>query len=46
MKTDNDLSTGMHWEAYEISSNFGEHEPGVEIDWCQLDGTDDWWLGD
>lgn len=43
LKTDNDLVTGMHWEAYEISSNQGEFEDGVEIDWCQLDGTDDWW---
>ena len=43
LKTDNDLVTGMHWEAYEISSNQGEFEDGIEIDWCQIDGTDDWW---
>jgi len=46
MKLDNDLSTGMHWEAYEITSNYGEHEPAVEIDWCQLDGSIDWWQTD
>jgi len=46
IKLDNDLSTGMHYEAYEITSNQGEHAPGVEIDWAQLDGTDDWWQGD
>jgi hypothetical protein len=43
LKSDNDLVTGMHWEAYEITSNEGEFEDGIEIDWCQLDGTDDWW---
>ena len=43
VKTDNDLVTGMHWEVYEISSNQGEFEPGIEIEWCRLDGTNDWW---
>ena len=43
LKTDNDLVTGMHWEAYEISSNQDEFEDGIEIDWCQLDGTENWW---
>ena len=46
MKVDNDLSTGIHYEAFEVTSNQGEFAPGVEIDWAQLDGTNDWWLGD
>lgn len=46
VKSDNDLVTGIHWEAYEVSSNLGEHEDGIEIEWCQLDATDDWWTGD
>jgi len=43
---DVDLVTGMFWEAYEISSNYGEFNDSIDINFCQLDGTDDWWQGD
>ncbi len=44
MKADNDLSTGLHFEAYEIKNNSAENQEGIEIDWCLLDGTADWWI--
>jgi len=42
---DVDLVTGMFWEAYEISSNFGEFNDSIDINFCQLNGDDDWWQG-
>jgi hypothetical protein len=44
VKADNDLTTGLHYEAYEIKNNSDENQEGVEIDWCLLDGTADWWI--
>ena len=45
-RTDNDLSTGMHYEAFVVIDNSGTDPEGVEIDWCTLDGTGDWWEGE
>jgi hypothetical protein len=42
---DTDLTTGMHFETYEVYDYEG-YPDGVELDWCQLDGTDSWWEGD
>jgi hypothetical protein len=45
---DTDLSTGMFYDAYRIyDDKTGDPLPdGVELEWCQLDGTGDWWQGD
>jgi hypothetical protein len=45
---DTDLSTGMYYEAFRIyDDKTGDPLPdGVDLEWCQLDGTGDWWQGD
>jgi len=44
---DTDLSTGMYYDAFRIyDDKTGDPLPdGVELEWCQLDGTEDWWQG-
>jgi hypothetical protein len=44
---DVDLSTGMYYESYlKYDDKTGDPKPdGVELEWCQLDGTGDWWQG-
>jgi hypothetical protein len=39
---DIDLGTGLHFETYEVYDYEG-YPDGVELDWCQMDGTGDWW---
>ena len=41
---DVDLEAGRIYEAWEYT-NYDNHSDGIFMDWCTLDGTNDWWKG-